>query len=213
MPDFGLVTTQMGADEHQGEEMALHGTFLIHQFAVLGDAVEHKGVFTVCCLGEFLVDTAAEDIQKFLLGGGNAGGVVAIVAGIGEGDVEVVEGETKHHHLYAEFDGAGLGLGFHLQNLTLFGDVFEGGAHETEALPHPKAISRHGEVGEVLLFAASLFNEFLLRILYTGRGLALLIEGEEEQFVLVHPVPLNHQVLQHSLVAINEEVAAQGDTQ
>ena len=42
-----LIADEMGADEHQGEEVALHGAFLVDEVAILEDASQYDVVLSV----------------------------------------------------------------------------------------------------------------------------------------------------------------------
>ena len=70
--DAFFVALQMGADEHEGEEMALHGAFLIDEVAIVEDGLQHGIVLLTGGLGAALVDTAAEDVEELLLCRGDA---------------------------------------------------------------------------------------------------------------------------------------------
>ena len=70
--DTFFVALQMGTDEHKGEEMALHGTFLVDEVAIVEDGLQHGIVLLTEGLGAALVDTTTEDVEELLLCRGDA---------------------------------------------------------------------------------------------------------------------------------------------
>ena len=202
-----FIAQEMGADEHEGQEVALHGSVGVWGVPLLEEGTEGVVVGVVTDFGALAADPALEDVEELLLGGCHEGGMDILVGDIEVGDEEVLEGDVEEGHLHLQFHDASA---FALDGHEFVGGVLdlEGGAHEGDGVTWLQVIEQERHVQLHLLIATGTLEG--LHVLLGDACMVLGGVAEEEGLSVGASVPLHDERFQFLLVALDEEVTTEG---